>query len=346
MLHCKLAMISVRILAVICLLACSQCYGQLRKVAVGDKMPEFSLSDANGVEFSYKHDKQKVLAVMFVSQKQRNSARAIATAKRIVGQLQSEGASDFELVAVTTEEPNATFVECCMKENEWLVRLLVDSKYQLWGKLGVIAMPTVVVCGKDDVIFWVKAGYGHDFEARLRAYLRESLGLIGKGEASKAFEVKTLKNTDTGARLQRHLRMAKILEGKGRHKSAIRELRKGLALDPNSGQVAVELGRLLCKTGQGQAAVELVSTVKVSNRVEQARLLELSGWAKRQMGQLEGAQKDLLEATKFDPRSARAFFELGKLYRGQGKKDQALEAYHEALRLLFDEPRVADPVKK
>ncbi len=346
MFHCKLARVPMRILAVICLLVSSQCYGQLRRVAVGDKMPEFSLSDANGVEFSYKHGKKKVLAVMFVSQKQQNSARALVTAKCVVGQLHSEGVSGFELVVVTTEEPNATFVESCMKENEWLVRLLVDNKYQLWGKLGVIAMPTVVVCDKDDVVFWTKAGYGHDFEQGLRAYLQEALGLIGKGEASKSFEVKTLKNTGTQARLTRHLRMGKILEDKGHHKSAIRELRKGLTFDPNSGQVAVELGRLLCKTGQGQAAVELVSTVKVSNRIEQARLLELSGWARRQMGQLEDAEKDLLEATKLDPRAARAFFELGKLYRGQGKTDQAVEAYHEALRLLFDEPREAAPVKK
>jgi Tfp pilus assembly protein PilF/peroxiredoxin len=346
MFHCELVRVPVRIFAVICLLVSSQCYGQLRKVAVGDKMPEFSLPDANGVDFSYKYDKQKVLAVLFVSQKQQNSARALVTAKRVVSQLHSEGASGFELVAVTTEEPNATFVESCMEENKWLVRLLIDSKYQLWGKLGVIAMPTVVVCDKDDVVFWVKAGYGHDFEQGLRAYLQEALGLIGKGEASKSIEVKTLKNTGTGARLARHIRMAKILEGKGRNKSAIRELRKGITLDPNSAQVAVELGRLLCKTDQGQAAVDLVSNVKVSNRVEQARLLELSGWARRQMGQLERAEKELLEATKLDPRAARAFFELGKLYRGQGKTDKAVEAYHEALRLLFDEPREVDPAKK
>ena len=106
------------------------------------------------------------------------------------------------------------------------------------------------------------------------------------------------------------------------------------------------MGCLLCKTGQAQAAVELISKIKVSNRVEQSRLLGLSGWAKRQMGQLEGAEKDLLEATKLDPRAARAFFELGKLYRGQGKTDKAIEAYHEALRLLFDEPRELKPAKK
>jgi Tfp pilus assembly protein PilF len=345
MLYCGLARVSVGILAVICLLVGEPSYG-LRKVALGDKMPEFSLPDAKGAEFSYKHNDQKVLAVMFISQKQENSLRAFSSAKSVIGKLRSEGVTDFELVAVTTKEPNATFVESCMKENEWLVRLLVDSKYQLWGKLGVIAMPTVVICGKDDVIFWVKAGYGHDFEQGLRAYLQEALGLIGKGEASKSFEVKTLKISGPKARLTRHLRMAKILEDKGRHKSAIRELRKGLTLDPNSGQVAVELGRLLCKTGQGQAAIELVSTVKVSNRIEQARLLELSGWARRQMGQLEGAEKDLLEATKLDPGAARAFFELGKLYRGQGKTDKAVEAYHEALRLLFDEPRESGPAKK
>ena len=75
MFHCELARVSVRILAVLFLLVSDQCYGQLRKVAVGDKMPEFSLpvsavlssqNDPNEVVFTYKHDRGRVLGVVFL----------------------------------------------------------------------------------------------------------------------------------------------------------------------------------------------------------------------------------------------------------------------------------------
>jgi Tfp pilus assembly protein PilF len=63
----------------------------------------------------------------------------------------------------------------------------------------------------------------------------------------------------------------------------------------------------------------------------------ISGWAKRQTGDLETAEKLLREATKIDPKSARALFELGKVYQSKQQVDKAMNLYREALTILFDE---------
>ena len=108
--------------------------------------------------------------------------------------------SGFELLAVITEEHNSFFVDSCMKENEWQVRLLVDSKYQLWGKLGVIAMPTVVVCGKDDVVFWVKAG-SSDFKISLESPTARVLFWVkaGSSDFKSSLESLTVRVTPPSA---------------------------------------------------------------------------------------------------------------------------------------------------
>ncbi len=63
----------------------------------------------------------------------------------------------------------------------------------------------------------------------------------------------------------------------------------------------------------------------------------VSGWAKRQMGELDAAEKLLLEATKIDPKSSRALFELGKVYQSRQEIDKAMKSYHKALTVIFNE---------
>ncbi len=49
-------------------------HARLRKVKVGDKMPEFSLSDPNGIEFAYRYNRKRVLAIVFLSASQKQSS--------------------------------------------------------------------------------------------------------------------------------------------------------------------------------------------------------------------------------------------------------------------------------
>ena len=215
--------------------------------------------------------------------------------------------------------------------------ILLDGNFQLWGRLGVIAAPTVIIVGKDDTIKWIKAGYGYDFVPIVRAHLKQALGIAQETSVDDARQVKTVTNDTVAARIQRHLQMAKILEEKGRIGSAIAELQKAAELDPNSSAPIFELGELFCRAGRNKEALNLTEKLRTTNKSDKARLLLISGWARRQMGELETAEEILLEAITLNPTSIRALFELGKIHQTRGQIEKAMKLYYHALTLHFNE---------
>jgi tetratricopeptide (TPR) repeat protein len=307
---------------------------KLRKIRVGDKMPEFSLADPNGIVFAYRHNRKRVLAVIFLSPNQKQSERAVVDINRIHRDLRSK-AEPFDFVGVISERAKADFLQSYKGDSRPAFPILLDTEYQLWGKLGVIAVPTVLILGKDDRVLWTRAGYGYDFAPVVRAYLNQALGIAQETTPEEAGKVRTVTNDTIAARVKRHLQMAKILEQKGRLESAIAEVRKAEALDPNSVEPALELAELFCRAGKSQAALDTVAKIRAGKLVEKARSVLISGWAQRQMGDLEKAEKNLLEATRLDAKSGRGFFELGQVYQAKGDKDKAIAAYHMALTLVF-----------
>jgi len=300
----------------------------LRKMKIGDKMPEFSLVDAAGREFEYQHNRKRILVIAFLSPGQKQSKSAVDDIMRIMEDREIESGG-LDVVGVMTRPAES--------ELKPPFPILLDSKYKLWGKLGVIAMPTVLIVGEDDKISWIKAGHSYDFAPALHSHLRFELGIADEEGPDKNVEARALSNKTIASRVKRHLQMAKMLEEKGRIDSAIAEVRKGQALDPGSVEPALELGELLCRAGKSKEALDAVDQVKTPSRRDAARRLVISGWAKRQMGKLQPAQEDLLEAVKLDPNSARGHFELGRVYLAKGDKDNALAAYQQALCIVFDE---------
>jgi tetratricopeptide (TPR) repeat protein len=218
-----------------------------------------------------------------------------------------------------------------------LFPVLLDPQYALWGKLGVVAAPTAVVVGADRKVRWAKAGYGYDFIPSFHAQLAQALGITARG-ADASVHVETLANTSNRARLERHAQMARSLVKRGRLELAIDEFKKAHALDPNEVDVVLELGELLCRTGRNEAALATASEVKVRTDGEKARTLLISGWARRQMSELDQAQALLSQSLELDPRSSRALYELGQVLQAQGKVEQAATCYRRALALVFDEP--------
>jgi Flp pilus assembly protein TadD len=307
-------------------------HSALRKMKLGDTMPEFSLPDSEGNVFTYEHDRKRVLAVVFLSASQKQSRGAAADIRETLADLRAK-AEPFDLVGIMTGPATGDLLESTDSKPSFPI--LIDSQYKLWGKLGIIAMPTVLIIAKDDKASWIRAGYGYDFAPALRSNLSYALGIAGTDAPEDGVKAEALANNTTASRVKRHLRMAKILQTKGRFDSAIAEVRKAQALDPNGLEPVLELGELFCRAGKGKDALENVRTVEASARPDKARLLLISGWARRLIGDLERAQKDLLDATRLDPKSTRGHFELGQVYRAKGDKDKALEAYHRALTLLL-----------
>lgn len=300
----------------------------LRKMKLGDKMPEFALADSEGKVFEYKHNRRRVALIAFLSPGQKQSESAVADITQILADARIK-AEPLDMVGVSTQP--------LKDDSKPVFPVLVDSQYKLWGKVGVIAMPTVLIVGKDDSILWIRAGHAYDFAPALRSHLNHALGITNGEVLEETVEAKALSNNTASARVKRHLQMAKMLESKGRFDSAVAEVRKAQAIEPDSVVPALELGELLCRAGKGRDALDAVGKLQVSDRRDQARRLLICGWAKRQIGDLQPAQVDLLEATKIDPKSARGHFELGRLYQARGDKDKALAAYHRALTLIFGE---------
>ena len=111
-------------------------------------------------------------------------------------------------------------------------------------------------------------------------------------------------------------------------------------IDPNSTEVAVELGDLLYQADQAdqaQKAIKLVSSLSGQSNRDKARINLVMGWANRQMGKLEEAERFLQEGIHQDATSPRLYFELGRIYQQGNDSKKAMQAYFRALQLIYGE---------
>jgi Tfp pilus assembly protein PilF len=308
-------------------------------------MPEFSGANEAGRVFVHKHGQAKVSMVVFLSAGQEGSDRAAADIKGITGALEANS-SALQTVIVLCAPNGDGYFQSDQKQQAKDFHVVVDKEYKLWGKFGITATPTVVISDTNDNVVWVKPGYGYDFHGSVRRHLYGALGLIDKKQVEQSAQVRTLAIDTVQAKAQMHVKMAEILERKGLVESAVLELRKARQLDPNSVEVTLELGRLHCKLGESEKVVALVAQVQTDSRKEKAATTLLLGWANRQMGKIEAAEKLLLEAVRLDPKSSRAIFELGKTYQLRGQAEKAMQTYYKALAIIFSEPTKIDSSRK
>ena len=306
----------------------------LHRIRPGEKMPVFSLTAADGTRFAYDPNERRVLGVVLLKTGQSHYSRIVDDLETIVKELKA-GGTLFHCVGVMSG-PGAQESLRVLDPDGHTLPLLLDPEFELWGKLGVIAAPTAIVVGTDGEVLWAKAGYGYNFIPGFRAQLTRALGM--KASASDASgRVETLHNASNRARVERHVQMARSLAKRGRLDVAIDEFKKAQALDPNVIEPVFELGELLCRKGENQAALKVASEVKVKTDREKARALLISGWARRQMGELDTAQSLLSQSLELDPRSPRGLYELGQVFQSSGEIDRAVVCYREALAQVFDE---------
>jgi Tfp pilus assembly protein PilF len=304
----------------------------LRKVRVGDPMPEFSLPDPNGTVFHYTHGPARVLGVVILQATQSNLPRLVDDVETLAQTLKAE-TSAFDCVGVMSGPGAREYLRSHGPNMREAFPILVDPDFAFWGKLGVIAAPTAVVVGPDHKIQWVKAGYGYDFVAGFHLQMSKALGLASDAQAT--VQVETLENDSRRARRDRHIQLARTLARKGRLDLATDELQKLRQLDPNAVDVDLELAEVLCRAGKNEAALKAVAAAQVRTDPDRAHALLISAWARRQMGELDPAEALLSQALKLEPQSPRLTYELGKVYQSKGDAEKALDCYRRALAEVF-----------
>lgn len=309
----------------------------LRHMHVGDTMPEFSLADPNGTMFDYGPGRSVVLGIVMLQTKQANLERLVADLETLVQTLQAQ-LGPFDCVGVMSGPAPQESLRARAPGAREAFPIVLDPDFTLWGKLGVIAAPTAVVVGADHKIQWVRAGYGYDFLASFHAQLARALGW-GAAAAAPA-RVETLENTSRRARRDRHIQLARTLAKKGRWDAAVKELETLHQADPNAVEVILELGEILCRAGQNEAALKLVSGVKVDSNPDKAHVLWICARARRQMADLATAETLLTQALALERESPRILYELGQVHQAKGSADQALACYRRALAGVFGDADV------
>ena len=307
-----------------------------RRIQQGATMPEFSAVDTAGKPFAYRRSSNQVLMLVFLSSQQKRSQKAIEDINSVLSDIPADKLKSLQVAFVMQNVDNSEFIASIQKDAPVGVQIIGDKQYKIWGKFGVIATPTVLISDPVGKVLCVKPGHAYDFSPVIKSRLFQALDIPYDGP-NDASTVRTVDNSTMSAKAKRHLQMAELLSSKNRVSSAIKQAQMAYEIDPNSSEVALMLGELLCQTGQPQKAVKLVSSLSGRSDREKARINLVMGWSKRQLGQLEEAEKFLQEGIKQDPTSPRLRFELGRIYQKRNDSKRAMQTYFQALQLIFPE---------
>lgn len=308
-----------------------------RRIPEGALTPEFSAVDTAGRPFIYARSSGKALVLAFLSSQKKQSQEAVEDMCAALSSIPSDRLASLQVAFVLQDVDDEEFVASIRKGAPAVVQILDDERYDMWGKFGVIAMPTVLIADPQGTVLCVKSGHAYDFVPTVKSSLCQALEIPCDIRPDEGSNARTVANDTTSARARRHLQMAKSLASKGRVIPAIEQARIAQEMDPNLTEVALELGELLCRAGRPQEAIDLANTLSVDSRQDRARISLALGWAHRQMGRLEEAERFLLEGVRLDATSHRLFFELGRVYQDRDDSERAMQAYFRALTLIYGE---------
>ncbi len=306
-----------------------------RRIPEGALVPEFSAVDTTGKPFACRRSSGKVLILAFLSPHQKRSQKAVEDIFGALSSIPSDRLTSLLVAFVMQNVGNGEFIASIQKEAPTVVHILDDDRHHIWGKFGIIATPTVLICDPQGKVICVKPGHAYDFAPVVKSRLFQALEIPYDVSADDTSTVRTVANSTISAKARRHLQMAKSLSRKGRVISAIEQAQMAYEIDPNLPEVALELAELLCRAGQAQKAIKLVSTVSVQNHRDEARINLALGWANRQMGKLEEAETFLKEGIRQDATLHRLYFELGRIYQQRKDCEKAMQAYFRALQLIY-----------
>jgi len=317
--------------------ACGGASTPPRRIPKGALVPEFHAVDTTGQPFAYTRSSGKVLTLAFLSSQQKGSQEAVEDILGALSGIPSDKLASLQVAFVLQDGDDSEFISSIQKDSPAVVHILNDDRYHIWGKFGVIATPTVLISDSQGRVLCVKAGHAYDFWQVVKSGLYQALRIPYDVSPDDTASVRTVANNTMSAKAKRHLQMAELLSRKGRVISAIEQAQMAYEIDPNLPEVALELGELLCRAGQAQKAIKLVSTLSVQNPRDKARINLALGWANRQMGRLEEAEKFLREGIRQDSTSARLYFELGRIHQQRNDSEKAMRAYFRALQLIYQE---------
>ena len=306
----------------------------LRNVKKGEAVPGFRLPTLNGDPVDSEAYDGRVLVLVYLSAEQRSSELAAGESSEIVGAFEPDQVS---LVHVTADVVHKPYFEKLRGEQGITAPLAFDADRSLYAELGLIVFPTTVVVDSGGNLAHVISTRGPDYPHVLDSYIRHALGEIDDAQLADRLKAGTVNAGSPRSQASRHRAAARLLKEKGLIKSAREELIKARALDPDDFDIRLDLADIDLLTGAAEEARDLAGGL-LEVQPEHRRAKQVMGIALYRLGDMEQAEGYLLGALELNPEPARARYYLGRIYEEQGRIDEALTQYREALRAALDEP--------
>lgn len=131
--------------------------------------------------------------------------------------------------------------------------------------------------------------------------------------------------------------LAAALERSGRWDAAVVEFRKLLAAQPDNAAALNYLGYMFAERGQNLEEAKAMLLKAVEQDPTSAAYLDSLGWVFFRMGDLDLAEKHLLEAVRLEPFDGTLQEHLGDLWVARKQPAKAAEAYRRALTMELEE---------
>lgn len=305
----------------------------LRGLKPGDKAPDFQIRTGDGKKITLRNQKGKILVLAFWKRSQVFSEKALSDLERIYQEFRDRGVNVLAINADKASDSEIKIIETTQNLN---YPLASDTELKVYGRFGVIVIPTTLVLGPQGRLAYYRSIHTKDFYDQVRGHVRVLLGEITPARLEKELNPREIKvEPEARKKANLHLAMARMLmtENSLKHK-AREELEKAVQTDSTLREAHILLARLYLKDNEvNKAGAELEKALKLGPGSEDDKLLQGRAYASR--GQDSKALSVLEDLINNDPEPpSEAYFQIGKIYEKQKKISQAQEAYRMALELI------------
>lgn len=298
-----------------------------RNIKPGDPVGSIKLTDVDGRALDTDSWRGGPSAWIFVAADQVSSEKAAHDLQAAIDALTGV---QIHAVALTSDAVKIDYFKELRARENIRYPLAIDAGREIYGRIGVIVLPTTLLIDKDGKLAHVMSGYDLTYARTAQAKLARLAGRITAEEEARVLSTTQPSREENRDRAERFCRSATIMLGRGLRGEAVAELKRAIDADPEFALAYLQLARIQIGDGNLQEAEKLIE--KVQKRDPSNRLAQLElGTVRFRQGKLDDAEKLLTEALILNPDPARTQYWLGRVCQARGQADKAADHYRVAL---------------
>jgi tetratricopeptide (TPR) repeat protein len=324
------------------LLMASTAYAMPRNIKLGDSVGPLKMTDIEGKAVATESWNGAPSALIFVAADQVSSEKA---ARDLQAAMDALTGANIHAVALTSDAVKIDYFKELRARENIRYPLAIDAGREIYGRIGVIVLPTTLLLDKDGKLAHVISGYDLAYGRTAQAKLARLAGRITADEEVRLLSTTQPAREEKHDRAERLCRSASIMLSRGLRGEAIQELKKAIEADPDCCTAYLQLARVQLTDGNFDEADKLIQQVQKrepSNRLAQLEL----GTVRFKQGKLDDAEKLLNEALVLNPDPTRTHYWLGRVAQSRGQADKAAEHFRVALEKAMPDLAESAPGKK